>query len=144
MIRSLPLTLAQGLSLHSACIEVSKIELDAHELRNISEVYVRSNGELKEAKETSLEEDADPQIVVTGLRFEALVWVNENTHQQNKPAFELMDKEQKTTIEIDFEKYPAIADHFDNGFNPEATKGQRLEGTCEKYISTVLVDLLKG
>ena len=141
MIRSLPITLAQGLSLHSAFIEVSQIELDAREVRDVSERYVRDNGELKESNSES---GADFEVIVTGLRFKALVWVNENTHQQDKPAFDLMDKDHKTAIEIDFAKYPAIAEHFDNGFNPEATKAQRLEGTCERFISTVLVDLLKA
>lgn len=141
MIQSLPITLAQGLSLHSACIEVDKIEIDAFERRNISEVYVRESGELKQAKGDS---EAEFETVVTGLRFSALAWVNVNTHQQGKPPFPLLTNDEKVMIEIDFEKYPQIADHFDNGFNPEATRSQRLEGTCEKYIRDVLVEALKA
>ena len=140
MITALPITLAQGLALHSGCIEISQIEIEGHEIRKTSELYVRKEGELKESGSAS---DEEFETIVTGLRFKASVWVNENTRAQGKPPFELMNQAEETILEVDFEKYPAIAKHFDEGFNEEATRTQRLEGTCEKYIREVFVDLLK-
>lgn len=142
MITSLAITLAQGLALHSACIEISEIELDAYQRKNLSETYKRVNTELSATERP--EEEAEAELIVTGLRFKADVWVNENTKASGKPAFDLMSADQSEFIEIDFEKNPAIADHFDKAFGEQATRTQRLEATCEKYIRDVLVNELRA
>lgn len=141
MIHSLTITLAQGLALHNACIEVSSIELQGYESRSINARYSRDNGELTESQNQT---EATAKTVVTGLTFEAKVWVNVNTKEQNLASFDLLDKEQNSAISINFDEMPELADFLDNGFEDGATKGQRLEATCEKYIKDFLVNDLKA
>jgi len=141
MIHSLSITLAQGLALHNACIEVNSIELQGYESRSINARYSRNEGELAEVTSNS---EATAKTVVTGLTFEAKVWVNVNTKEQNLASFDLLDKQQKKEITINFDEMPELAEFLDNGFDENATKGQRLESTCEKYIKDFLVNDLRA
>lgn len=140
MIQNLSIILAQGLALHSACVEIFDLSVKVRKVEDTFTTYSRVNGELVEQ---SSKEEA-PEMIINSIKFNVKAWVNINTREQGKPPFNVLTNDGQEYIIIDFDEHEQLAEFFDNGFGPGTTQLQKIEGVCEKYIEEILVPSLKA
>lgn len=138
MIPSINMVTAEGIPLPSACIEIDGYEYLIEESKAKLVTARRTNGQLEE---TTSDVDAEGPEIST-ITFDAKVWFNQSVKTQGKPALELKDKEGKAEITIDFAEHQSMQDYWQR-FSEGATNNQKVEGTCEFYIKTVLIPSLR-